>query len=185
MCYVFVKSIAEKYSYTREKSSIGVFGCAGVILTHEIPGPNSGALERLATTHCIQYMICYPRSSRKDSRSYTDSRRLSIRSTNGKDYTHCTCENVLEEDIFCISSLTPVVVFETTCRIATTRRISSSFGYDRFRTLAYNKYPFYILYTMDIFLVPDTGFPPVTPALQGRYSEWAELIRLISAFGGT
>lgn len=35
-----------------------------------------------------------------------------------------------------------------------------------------------------IFLVPDTGFPPVTPALQGRYSEWAELIRLINAFGG-
>lgn len=35
-----------------------------------------------------------------------------------------------------------------------------------------------------IFLVPDTGFPPVTPALQGRYSEWAELIRLMNAFGG-
>ncbi len=33
-----------------------------------------------------------------------------------------------------------------------------------------------------IFLVPDTGFPPVTPALQGRYSEWAELIRHICAY---
>lgn len=115
------------------------------------PDPKAGGLPLAYRAIFIQYMICYPRSSRKDSRSYTDSRRLSIRSTNGKDYTHCTCENVLEEDIFCISSLTPVVVFETTCRIATTRRISSSFGYDRFRTLAYNKYPFYILYTMDIF----------------------------------
>lgn len=59
-------------------------------------------LNRLATGQYsfIQYMICYPRSSRKDSRSYTDSRRLSIRSTNGKDYTHCTCDNVLKKGYY-------------------------------------------------------------------------------------
>lgn len=63
------------------------------------PDPKAGGLSLAYRASHIQYMICYPRSSRKDSRSYTDSRRLSIRSTNGKDYTHCTCENVLEEDI--------------------------------------------------------------------------------------
>lgn len=147
------------------------------------PDPKAGGLPLAYRAIFIQYMICYPRSSRKDSRSYTDSRRLSIRSTNGKDYTHCTCGNVNKKRISLISSMAPAVVFETTCRISTTRRISSSFGYDRFRTLAYNKYPFYILYTMDIFWswIKDLNFQ--TGLLQISCSP-IELIQHINASGG-
>mgnify|MGYP004631180451 CR=1 FL=1 len=96
MCYVFVKSVAEKYSYTNE-SSIGVFILAALSrYDRESVVSKTTSLPLAYKAIFIQYMICYPRSSRKDSRSYTDSRRLSIRSTNGKDYTHCTCDNVLK-----------------------------------------------------------------------------------------
>ena len=119
-------------------------------------------------------MICYPRSSRKDSRSYTDSRRLSIRSTNGKDYTHCTCDNVktVSEEIRTPECLLGITGFQ-----------------DRLYKPTQTRWHIMNIHSISciqwIFLVPDTGFPPVTPALQGRYSEWAELIRHISAFGET
>lgn len=75
---------------------------------------------------------CHPRSSRRIAGCHTDFRRLYI--IRGITKTTPTKMSYRDGSTHCMA---PLVVFETTCRIATTRRISSSFGYDRFRTVAY------------------------------------------------
>ena len=174
LCYVFVKSIAEKYSYTRILSSIGVFILAALsCYDQDSVVSKTTSLPLAYKAIFIQYMICYPRSSRKDSRSYTDSRRLSIRSTNGKDYIHCTCDNVknVSEEIWTPECLLGITGFQ-----------------DRLYKPTQTRWHIMNIHSISciqwIFLVPDTGFSPVTFALQGRYSEWAELIRRMSGLYG-
>ena len=69
--------IAEKYSYTREKSSIGVFVAALVGV-----GPTMMLSKSIVLTAWRQGIIssivtCHPRSSRRTTGYYTDFRRLS------------------------------------------------------------------------------------------------------------
>ena len=76
--------IAEKYSYTREKSSIGVFVAALVGV-----GPTMMLSKSIVLTAWRQGIIssivtCHPRSSRRTTGYYTDFRRLSIRGTTEK-----------------------------------------------------------------------------------------------------